>query len=192
MLKRCVYLCILAFIIAGVSSCIFDPKNDDGKEPPPPDVTFLPLTEKDNVLVNIERAYVARRIEKYEEVLDDEFTFFLSSGDVGGDIPEQWDKSEEILLNTRLFDKTYAAKPCQKIEMDIRTEEGLSWTEFTPASAPTETWYTTTVYYEFRFFINPDIYISEPGSRGVFTVRDIGPAPEHHWQLIEFRDLGAH
>ena len=191
MLKRSIHLCILVVLIAGLSSCIFDPKKDDGKEPPPPPYKFLALTEKQNVLLNIEGAYTQRRIDKYDEALDDGFTFFLSSGDVGNNLPEQWDRSEEILLNTRLFDKTYAAKPCQKIEMDIRTEEGLQWTEFTPEGAPSETWYSTTVYYEFRFEINPDIFISQPGSRGVFTVRDDGTAaPDQHWQLVEFRDLG--
>jgi len=77
--------------------------------------------------------------------------------------------------------------------MDIRAEEGVSWTQFNPASAPSETWYSTTLFYDFKIQIDPNTYIPLPGAKAVFTVRDAGPRGKyaHHWQLVEFRDLGG-
>lgn len=191
MLKLRVLLCILALTVTGVTSCIFDP---DTKTPPVvPDNPIKDLTHKEDVIYNMETAYNTRRIDVYDGVLDDNFTFFLSPGDVGGGLPEQWDRTVEKDVNQKLFDKNNTTLPCQSIFMDIRAEEGVSWTQFNPASAPSETWYSTTLFYDFKIQIDPNTYIPLPGAKAVFTVRDAGPHGKyaHHWQLVEFRDLGG-
>ncbi len=190
MLKRLTLLCAIAILVASVASCIFDPSED--KKKPVPDNPFFNLTEREHVLYNIETSYNKRRIDYYNGLLDANFTFFLSPGDVGGGLPESWNRADEIDVNTKLFDKNNTELPCQSIFMDLRIEDGVSWISITPASAPTETWYQTTLYYDFKFEISPNTYIPLTGARAVFTVRDAGPTGkyDHHWQLVEFRDLG--
>jgi len=189
MLKRSILVCILALFVAGVSSCILDPSQDDGGgDPPLPPIKNL--TQKEDVITNMELAYNNRKIDWYNGLLDKNFTFFLSSGDVGGGLPAQWDRAEELLLNQRLFDKNYDALPCQSISMDIRLEDGGTWVEVVQ---PTETWYKITLHYDFKIEINPNTYIPLPDSQAEFTVRDAGPTGKyaHHWQLVQFRDLGG-
>lgn len=151
----------------------------------------LAPTTRVHVLTNLESAYNQRRIDWYGDVLDANFTFFLSPGDVGGGLPEQWDRATEVGIHTRLFDKNYTTLPCQSIFLDVRTEDGVEWTGFNPASAPTETWYSTTVYYDYKFEIAPNTYIPLPGSKAAFTVRNAGTESAPHWQLVELRDLGG-
>ena len=150
------------------------------------------LTRREDVLWNIENAYNKRRIDWYNGVLDQNFTFFLSTGDVNGGLPASWSRAVEVDINTSLFDKNNTTLPCQSIFMDIRAEDGVSWIEFIPESAPTETWYQTTLYYDFKFEISPNTYIPLTGVQAVFTVRDAGKFGnyDHHWQLVEMRDLG--
>ena len=109
-------------------------------------------------------------------------------------LPDSWDRTVEIEVNTLLFDKEppAPAPKCQSTFMDIRLEDGISWIAINPESAPTETWYQTTLYYDFKFEISPNTYIPITGARAVFTVRDVGKFEDkdHHWQLVEFRDLG--
>ena len=107
----------------------------------------------------------------------------------------------EIGANTNLFSTdplTPPLKTCLSIQMDLQWENDkgepdLAWIEFTPPNS-TETWYTTTVRYDFKIDVVGDLtYINNPGSQAQFTVRDAGPFGEnaHHWQLVEFRDLGS-
>lgn len=149
------------------------------------------LAQKEDVLSNIELAYNQRQIQWYDGVLDQNFTFFLSPRDVGGGLPDQWDRATEISLHMRFFDKNYTALPCQSIKMDLKLD-AVQWTEITPQSAPTETWYSTTIYYNFKFEIAPNTFINDTGTKATFTVRDAGPSGNyaHHWQLVEMRDLG--
>ena len=192
MLKRFVILCVLATLVATAPACIFDPKGGDGGGGGDPPITFLPLTSRENVILNVEKAYNARRIDKYDQALDENFTFFLSTGDIRHGLPDQWDRATEILYNTRLFDKNYAILPCQSIFMDIKIEDGIQWTEVVPESAPDEKWYSTQgIYYNFKFEISPNTYFPLPGSKVVFTVRNDGTETDPHWQLVELRDLGG-
>jgi hypothetical protein len=151
------------------------------------------LSQRNHVLDNIEAAYNYRRIDWYNGLLDQDFTFFLSTGDVNGGLPASWNRAEEVDINTKLFDTSYTALPAQNIFLDIRSEDGVSWMEFHPQSAPSETWYSTTLHYDYRFEISPNTYIPAPGAQAVFTVRDAGVYGKyaHHWQLVEFSDLGG-
>lgn len=192
MLKRQILLCALAMLVASVSACIFSPEEKKPIVPPPPQQKLEDLNEREDVFNNIEVAYNKRRIDYYNGLLDANFTFFLSTGDVNDGLPVSWNRADEIDVNTKLFDPNNTVHPCQSTFMDIGDEKGISWIEIIPESAPTETWYQTTLYYDFKFEISPNTYIPITGAKAVFTVRDAGPYGEHahHWQLVEFRDLG--
>jgi len=162
-----------------------------GDDPVAPTPKIPEPSTPGGVLTKIESAYNKRRIDWYNGVLDQNFTFYLAPGDVVGNMPDSWNRADEIDLNTRLFDRNYTTLPCQSIYMDIRLEDGLSWVELTPESAPTETWYQITLYYDFKFDISPNTFIPNTGSKAVFTVRNAGTDEAPHWQLVEMRDLGG-
>jgi len=192
MLKRQILLGSLAMLVVSISACIFSPDEKKPIVPPPPQQNLKDLTHREDVFNNIEVAYNKRNINYYNGLLDANFAFFLSTGDVNNGLPVSWNRADEIDVNTKLFDANNTVLPCQSIRMDIRAEDGISWVEIVPESAPTETWYQTTLYYDFKFEISPNTYIPLTGAKAVFTVRDAGPYQQyaHHWQLVEFRDLG--
>src|SRR5512132_1585240 len=76
----------------------------DGCDPcPPPTRVYLDRSQMWHVLNNIELAYNQRKINPYETLLDDNFTFFLATGDVGGSVPESWGSAVEVQANANLF-----------------------------------------------------------------------------------------
>jgi len=182
-------------LVMGTSSCILSPDEKKTDEPPQSGKTFKPLTSKEAVLNNLELAYSRQKVNPYDELLDPNFTFFFSPGDVGGNIPEQWGRNEELGVAALLFDPSLNSPDyptCRSIRMDLRFESGVQWVEVIPADFPTETWYTTTVYYEFTFEMNPDqTYIAVPGSQAQFTVRNTGTEAAPAWKLVEWRDLAG-
>jgi hypothetical protein len=189
-LQRFGLVAVLVVATAMLFAC-----SDGGPTSPPHSQTpqLKDLTQKEHVLDNIELAYNQRQVQWYNGLLDQNFTFFLSTHDVGGGAPASWGRETEISVHTNLFDKNFVgpAPPCQSIKMDLNLD-ALQWTEVSPESAPAETWYTTTVYYHFTFQIAPNTFVSDNGTRATFTVRDAGPSGNyaHHWQLVEMRDLG--
>ncbi|MCI0450806.1 MAG: hypothetical protein L0Z51_00260 [Candidatus Latescibacteria bacterium] len=159
------------------------------------DTGFEPLTSKEAVLNNIESAYNERRPDVFGLLLNANFTFFFAPGDVGGAIPAQWDRASELSATTRWLSSHQQPPPpldpvCTSILVDLQyNPDTIQWVELIPEDFPTETWYTTTVFYSFVFEFEPDItYISAPGSKAQFTVRPSGSG----WQLVEWRDLGSY
>lgn len=198
MWKRSGILMILVALIALTSSCIFDPDEETPKDPVIPD-PWPALTEKEDVLYTLQRSYVERRIERYETILDDGFTFFLSDGDVNNGLPVQWDRDVEVNANRNLFSRSRVGSfPLVKsIDMDVQFESGVQWVPVIPASAPTETWYTTTAFYFFQITVEQEgqtedlTYYPDANSKAQFTVRNVGTDDDPSWVLVEWRDLGA-
>ena len=184
---------VLTAGLAMAAACDDDPTSPP-PPPPPSGQKFENLTQKWHVLNNLERAYNKRSIGKYDELLDDNFTFFLTPGDVGGGLPPQWGRAEEVQYNTDLLNANYAgSNRCKAVFMDLLFEpDKIQWTAMTPASALDETWYFATIDYRFRFDFEPDTqYESATDASAQFTVRNAGTDAAPHWKLVEFRDLGG-
>jgi hypothetical protein len=169
---------------------------DENPVIPPPGGSpeYENLTEREHVINNLELSCNDRNLSRYDELVDDNFTFHFSPGDVGGTIPAQWGRTDEMAAATGLFCRT-GCDPgvplCRSIRMDVKFEDGVTWDAVVPLSTPTETWYTTTVFYEFTVEIEPDVtYIAVPGARAQFTVRNAGTDESPQWRLVEWRDLG--
>jgi hypothetical protein len=192
MLKRSLIHCGLAAMLLVTSSCLFDPEEKPPKDDPPSaKVQRMPLTTREAVLNNIEYAYDNFDITAYDELLDEQFTFFFAAGDVGGEIPEQWPRTDELQTVTYLFlsktEPVPSGPECRDIEMDL-TLDNLQWIEFTPDGYPDETWYLTTSYYTFRFEMAPDQTYIAQGKKAQFTIRNVGTVEAPLWKLVEFRD----
>ena len=193
-MKTFMLLAMLASALL-VAACSDDPTSP----PPPPGQTGeLNLTQRWHVLNNIEYAYQTRRPDVYDELLNADFTFFFSPGDVGSGIPESWGRTEELEATTRLFNSNQQSVPpadpvCRSIRLDVVFEEdAINWVEFEPEAFPGESWYSTTVFYTFTFEMEPNTtYIAQNGAKAQFTVRNTGTEQNPHWELVEFRDLGS-
>ena len=186
-MKRSLFTLLLVAVVALVA-CGDD--NPVGHNPPPPD--FPEISQKALVLNNFEQAYNKRRIDKYEQLLDENFTFYLAASDVGGNVPASWDRAVEISANANLLasDPPGDLPRVTGILMDLRWEESLAWFEMVTPSD--EKWYRATVVYAFQFEVEPDVaYINGLGSRAMFTVRNAGTDEAPQWRLVEMRDLGS-
>lgn len=181
---------ILVAALALLPACEDDPVSVP--PPPPPTLEHQPLTSRRAILNNIEYAYKTRNGGVIAELLDDDFVFYFTPSDVGGGIPSSWGREEEYETTNALFESntwTFPAGPiCRSIRVDLQYDDATEWAPIVPASAPTETWYTATVFYSYTFEMEPDnTYISQNGARSQFTVREVGD----EWRLVEWRDLGA-
>jgi len=189
---------VLGFVLVGIIS-VAPACDDDEVVPscdpcPPPVAQFQNLTEPEHVLNNFELAYNKRNISQYDKILDVDFTFFLTPGDVDGGLPDRWGRAEEVQYNTDLLNTNHAGSiRCKAVFVDLQFEpDKIEWTALTPASAPDETWYFATIDYRFRFDFEPDTqYESGIDTNAQFTVRNAGTDAAPHWQLVEFRDLGG-
>ncbi len=194
-LKRSWLLCGLV-VIALFASCIFDPKEEDKDPPPSENIVRQNLTQRWHVLNNIEFAYANRSsgATVYDELLDENFVFYFSPGDVGGEIPEQWARPDEVSATTGLFlsnQGTPSGPVCRRINLDLQyNRDTMTWVEVIPEDFPDEKWYVTTVFYTFTFEMEPSTtFIATPGAKAQFTVRDVDPSDKELWKLVEFRDL---
>ena len=164
-----------------------------GCDPCPFVKTFQPLTEREHVLNNLELSYNERRANEFGKLLDNDFTFFFSPGDVGGNIPDQWGRVDELAVASRLFDlrlddPNYPT--CSSIRVDLMFESGVQWLDIPSPDVVGETWSTTTVYYQGTFEMKPDMtYIMLPDARAQFAVRNVGTDVAPQWRLVEWRDL---
>lgn len=158
--------------------------DDSTTPPPPPESAVRNLTQKSDVLANLEYAYNKRRADVYDDMLDNSFTFFYTEGDVGSGTPVQWGRDVESSVTTGLFNGA------SDIDLTLSFHDGVTWSTQVSGS---ETWYYTTVFYHFTIKIGDATYIPNSGAKAQFTVRDAGSQGDyaHHWQLVEFRDLGG-
>ena len=162
--------------------------------------------KKESVMYYVQRAYTERNSSRYIQILDEGFTNFLSDGDVNNGLPQQWDRQQEVGITDNLFSKKQVPDPnnsghflplVKSIEMDVQYENGVTWTEVNPSSAPTETWYQTTVFYFFQITVLPEgatedlTYYPDINSKAQFTVRNAGTDSKPVWKLVEFHDLGS-
>ncbi|HXV14714.1 MAG TPA: hypothetical protein VEC56_10970 [Candidatus Krumholzibacteria bacterium] len=194
-MKRLAFLLLPILLLAACGDDPINPPIDDGNGGT--SLTLQDLSEKWHVLNNVEYAYAKRQSDVYDELLNADFTFFFAPGDVGGEIPAQWNRAEESSATRRLFQSNAQSVPpadpvCRSIRIDLQFDKAtMQWVEITPAAFPTETWYTTTVFYTFTFEMEPsDTYIAQPGAKAEFTVRNTGTDQDPHWELVGFRDLG--
>ncbi len=153
--------------------------------------SFLPLTTREAVLNNLELGWVKRNAGRIDELLDENFTFYFSPGDVGGGLPPSWNRAAELAATTALFTSNQVQYPvgpvCRSIRVDLQLDN-VTWTEVPiPVAAYGEGWYTATVPYTYTFEMLPDnTYIAVPGAGAELTVRQVEGG---QWRLVVWRDL---
>jgi hypothetical protein len=133
-----------------VLSCGDDPTTPKRFDPPPDEVEFADLTNKDDILFNLELAYNERDIDQFEKLLDDDFAFVFARGlNMRGATVSHWGDYCEIDASRNILDKNLGGDTrVTSIDLDIDYAED-NWTEEPPnTSHPHESWYTQTVGYD--------------------------------------------
>ncbi len=179
---------VLSALFAVVLACDDDPNRPEDGTPQP---GFQPLTSRDAVVNNLELAWTEQRIDKIDDLLDADFVFHFDEGDVGGEIPAQWDRATEVAATTGLFDSDHAQYPagpvCNEVRVDLANDD-LIWIEVpVPVTAIAEVWYRATVPYTFTFKMDGDLTYINNDASAELTVRQV----ENEWRLLQWRDLGA-
>lgn len=141
------------------------------------------------MLQNLELAYNDMNIVEYRKIFDAEnFIYFFYSGDVGGSVPVQWGYAEETQSAANMFSRAGGIEnnPILAIDLTLVDLETATWVEITdPEGFPGETWYETTVVYDFTIeTANATNYITAGDPACVFTVRKIDGV----WKLVRWRD----
>ncbi len=179
----------LALVALSALAC-----DEDPVAPPEPRIRIPVLNERWMVLNNFEYAWSKRNINVYDDLLDREFVFYFASGDVTAGLPEQLNRVEELTIASYLMDPGFAGPyRCLSAHVDlVFDKDTITWTETIPASHPDETWYTTTVFYNFVLEFEGDItLIPRDGAKAQWTVRNVPKNGHDRWMLVEWRDLGA-
>ena len=162
---------------------------DDSPTSTGPVVSGPDLNNKSIPLVGLETALNNRDLNAYAAVLDKNFTFHLWSNDVSHGLPEKWGRAEELTYMSRILDPNFNGQyRVESIDVDIWFPRLLQWTGETHGD---EKWYSTTLYNEFEFNTNPNVYISPGGSRVRFVVRNVSTEEHPVWKIVEWWDLGA-
>ncbi|UCH85226.1 MAG: hypothetical protein JSW50_05930 [Candidatus Latescibacterota bacterium] len=198
-MKRIVVAAVfLAFSILSFNSCILDPKETppDEKTKPTPFRSLAADQPRDNVLFNLQKAYVERNIDRYDELLDAGFVFHFSQADFkdGKVSVEQWDRASEVGSATNIFNRSFSkpgVDPVSEIDLTLRYTEGDdSWTQVTPEDQqayPNETWYEKTVRYNLIVTSGPIDYTGLD-IEASFIVRKADVEGQEMWRIISWRD----
>jgi hypothetical protein len=203
MIRRFSAIALAVFLTGVFSSCILDPKED----PAPPVVdqkeNYKPLTSPENVMFNFQKAYNERNHARYTELLDPEFIFFFSAGDVGGDppIPEYWDYNSEVNSAGNMFDPNWVdpdpdnpEPPISKIVVTV-SFAGVTWASYVDPAYSTEVWKRATMRYDYHIFAGDNEYIVGTDPQAELTCRPVkvddgAGGFRDEWRLIRWRDLG--
>ncbi len=195
-MKRIVALTLVGLFVLGLNSCILDPDKKPPDTDPTPPYKDLAL-ERDNVLFNLQKAYNERNFERYNELLDADFTFFFSNTDydLGKVQYLQWGRALELGSARNMFDPTFSKPPLEPvsdIDCQLTYAPGEDkWVQVTPPDPvkwPDETWwekivtYTLTVRSGTTDFVGNNIQAS-------FTVRwATDQTGKKYWRVVMWRD----
>ncbi|NIM19295.1 MAG: hypothetical protein GTO51_02840 [Candidatus Latescibacteria bacterium] len=183
------YVAIIAFLLLLVpvfSGCILDPREKGG--PPPPDTPWPSLKEKDNVFPYLKRTYEGMDYFHYEILLDEAFIFRFGVDDVGGDIPESWDRTKDLASTKNMLTgfsvPEYGAITNFTL---ILTPEG-PWIEVPKTEPPYEgeIWYQRTVEYTLIVTTTKDYTLQGLDLRALFIVRY--DDNEEIWRIVQWND----
>ena len=164
---------------------------DDPVEEPTPICYFdCGPNNGERVLANLEASYNRKNIAELDKLLDPNFVFFFAPADVGGNVPSQWGRAEEMFMTRRLFDQNPNQPGTWSIDVDLKFDPAIQWVDVIPAAFPDEVWYMATVPYEFSAqFESREAWITSSGAQAQFTVRNTGTSADPLWKLVEWRDL---
>lgn len=113
----------LAGLLVSLSGCPLTP--DDSSTPPGGTRFTATRNSPEGAIEWVAQAWAQKRLPEYQEVLHDEFEFFIRSDDID-DFPwvpdGSWGRTEEIDIARNMFDENFSGeeRPVDTIEFDYR------------------------------------------------------------------------
>ena len=192
MYKRSILILLSLIVVAGMTtSCILDPKEQKKDDDDKPKVDFKDLTEMDHVLFNLELAYNESRMDEYDKLLDENFTFILSEADYNsGEVDvQQWDRDREVSVNTQILNPNLPGD-LRVISIDLSLDYPAgNWTELPESQEhPGESWYSKVVDYDLIVITADEWEHRALGLQAQFTIRWAQYPEGEHWRIILWRD----
>jgi len=198
--RNIIRIALVALMAGGLlNSCILDPKNeknddDDGGTSTP----YEDLTQRDHILINLDKAYNEMNINEYRNLLapGDDFTFFFSQADIDSGHVENssWGRAAEESATHNMFNRVPSKDEGFVIDrIDLRLdytpgEDVWVLDAGAPGNHEGEDWYERTVTYNMTITAGNDSFIStDIIASFVIKLVDMGGG-DMRWKIIAWRD----
>jgi len=153
---------------------------------------YMDLSRTWHILHNLELACNQMNVDHYAELFDQEnFTFFFNPGDVGGDVPSQWEYASEVMAATHMFtgDGGLNDNPILSIDLTLYGQQTALYVEVPDdPDFPGEILQRVTVPYAYIMETANDLYYITSGAPAAqFDLRNV----DGKWKLVRWYDLGG-
>jgi hypothetical protein len=151
---------------------------------------YMDLSRNWHLLHNLELACNQMNVDHYADLFDQEnFTFFFNPGDVGGDVPSQWEYASEIIAATHMFTGQGGLNdnPILSIDLSLYDQETVLYVEVPDdPDFPGETLQRVMVTYSYVMETANDLYYITSGAPAAqFDLRNV----DGQWKLVRWFDL---
>lgn len=194
MWKRLIPFALLA-LLPVFGSCLLDAEKVKCKDCGDTTSAYLPLTERDNLLQNLEQAYNQRNFAEYKKLFDNsgDFLFFFSTTDVNQGLVKDssWDIGQDLGTTEAIFDRNPppGAPLAENIDLELTFTAGDDeWQPVVPSTHLNETWYEKPVEYRLTVTVGGTTYTQNKNVVALFTVRFTQVAGDSVWQIVTWRD----
>ncbi len=158
-------MALAAFLLSG---CPFSTNSNKKVVDPPPPIEYKPRTSIENLLLNLEQAYVNREAAEYESLLAEDFEFYFSEEDQH--IAVKLNRDDEIGVHQRMF----SASEVQGIELSF-SEGQIFEDDTTPdPKYPDRFLWTITL-------TNVDLKLHATNDQGVLVTHHLDNGVEQFW-----------
>ena len=145
-----VFCALVALAVIGFTGCILTPTEEPPKDKPV--AVYRDLKNKEDVPYNLVQCYKEHNIDRYMELLHDQYEWHNQDLDVQGGMKEFNTRDEEITTHQKFFraaEHGYTEDPTLNIDRLDLTIEDAPWTQITEFEGnPCEDcWTTTRIYF---------------------------------------------
>jgi hypothetical protein len=180
----------LVLILPFVGSCLFGPSEKAPKKTAP---ACKSLTDKDNVLYNLELAYKTANFDCYIDLLHEKYSFHLQERDVIQlGLPEYWTREEDSLITRNMFLAAKGQHPdstrnLSKLEIEISDGAWVAVAEFDGQPCD-DCWETTREYYLELYFASGDMILMA-NDQAKFIVVPVTEDGQKRYKLVRLDDI---
>jgi hypothetical protein len=142
-------LIVLLIGIAVASSCVLNPKDENGNGKPPIDPDLNRKTTGNLIENWLPYVYTTMDSAGYEEALDEAYTFELLAGEVDPDDPRGWwDKLEELAITGNMFHARFDSlgRKIDRIKLTLDPKSTVVDNNNYPEKPPGEVWWKVTSF----------------------------------------------
>jgi hypothetical protein len=148
---------------------------------------YYDLTDKEGILQNLLLAYTDRNIDRFAELLHDEYLFYLQEGDyMPGESP-YLTRQEDIQCTTNMFLAASGQYEPRIDRLELRLDDGV-WSSVSEIGGePCEDCWMTQRHYSLLVGINEVTYIAN--DIAVFCIKPAGPDEDSGYKILRIFDV---